>query len=61
MLRNALWLAFAGTLSFALTMIFGWRRAKSFGAGWWDAEGIIIWMIFGVVIVLILLIKGLLR
>ena len=42
-------------------MIFGWKRAKSFGAGWWDAEGIAIWMILGAVIVLILLIKGLLR
>jgi len=31
------------------------------GAGWWDAEGIAIWMILGAVIVLILLIKGLLR
>ena len=31
MLRNALWLAFAGALSFAQTMIFGWKRAKSLG------------------------------
>ena len=55
MLRNALWLAFAGGLSFLLTMIFGWKRAKSFGLGWWDAEGMAIWMIVGVIIVIILL------
>jgi hypothetical protein len=36
-------------------MIFGWKRARSFGAGWWDAEGMAIWMIVGVIIVIILL------
>ncbi len=56
MLDNVFWVGVDAALSFAIALTF-WLSQKSkypsFGA-WWDAEGIAIWMIAGVIVFIIL-------
>lgn len=56
MLNNVFWLGVDAALAFAIALMV-WLSRKSrypsFGA-WWDAEGIAIWMIAGVVVFIVL-------
>jgi hypothetical protein len=56
MLNNVFWLGVDAALSFAIALVF-WlsRKSKYLSFGdWWNAEGIAIWMIAGVILFIIL-------